>query len=213
MVWRLSHITRSCSVHLWTWTNSALRGVLVEIAQQQPRLRHRHADDAAGMRRQIQRLAAVHRMGPHQALQHRLEHLLFFLGVIEKAERSPRIHQRMLADHVLDLGLGFVVERVIGRAHVGEFGVAALGIDHPRRQQRKLRRDRPERTVGMPQAVAEIEQMGAVIARQRLAVLAEIGDVVQSGGEPVIFLLGHGAAACILALAEIAGERPAAVRR
>jgi hypothetical protein len=38
----------------------------------------------------------------------------------------------------------------------------------------------------MPQAVAEIEQMGAVIARQRLAVLAEVGDVVEAGREPRI---------------------------
>ena len=140
-----------------------LRGVLGEVAQQQPRFRHAHAEDRAGMRRQIQRLAAVHRMGAHQPLQHRLEHLLFFLGVIEEAERAARIHQRMFADHVLDLGLGFVVERVVGGAHVGEFGVAALGVHHARRQQRKLRRNRAERAIGMPQAVAEIEQMGAVI--------------------------------------------------
>jgi hypothetical protein len=70
-----------------------LRGVLGEVAQQQPRLRHRHANDAAGMRRQIQRLAAVHRMRAHQPLQHRLEHLLFFFGIIEKTQRSSRIHQ------------------------------------------------------------------------------------------------------------------------
>ena len=48
--------------------------------------------------------------------------------------------------------------------------------------------------------------MGAVVARQRLAVLAEIGDVVQTGCQPVIFLPGHGTAARILALAEIARE-------
>ena len=142
-------------------------------------------------------------MGPHQALQHRLEHLLLFVGVIEEAERAARIHQRMLADHVLDLGLGLVVERVIGRAHVGEFGVAALRVHHPRRQQREFCRDRAERAVGMPQAVAEIEQMGAAVLRQRLAVLAEIGDVVEPRGQAVIFLLGHGAAARLLALAEI----------
>src|SRR5260370_25926337 len=65
---------------------------------------------------------------------------------------------------------------------------------------------RAERAVVMTQAVAEVEQMAAVIARQRIAVLAEIGDVVEPGGEPVIFLLGHGAAARVLALAEIARE-------
>src|SRR6185437_681106 len=58
----------------------------------------------------------------------------------------------------------------------------------------------------MPEAVAEVEQMRAMFARQRLAVLAEVGDVVQSGGEPVVFLFRHGAAAGIFALAEIARE-------
>ena len=51
----------------------------------------------------------------------------------------------------------------------------------------------------MPQAVAEIEQMGAVIFGQQPAVLAEVGDVVQAGGQPVIFLPGHGAAARLFA--------------
>src|SRR5882757_3525985 len=59
----------------------------------------------------------------------------------------------------------------------------------------------------MPKAVAEIEQMGAVIFRQRLAVLAEIGDVVQAGCEPIVFLLGHGAAARLFAFAKIQRER------
>ncbi len=45
--------------------------------------------------------------------------------------------------------------------------------------------------------------MGAVIPRQRLAVLAEVGDVVQPGAQPVVLLLGDGAAAGLLALAEI----------
>src|SRR6476660_3898221 len=59
----------------------------------------------------------------------------------------------------------------------------------------------------MPQAIAEIEQMGAVILRQRLAVLAEVGDVVEAGCQPVVFLLGDGAAARMFALAEIQSER------
>jgi hypothetical protein len=109
----------------------------------------------------------------------------------------------MLADHVFDLGLGVVVERVIGRAHVGEFGIAALGVHHPRRQKRKFCRDRAERAVGMPETIAEIEQMGAAVARQRLAVLAEVGNVIQPRRQAVVFLLGDGAAACLLALAEI----------
>ena len=48
--------------------------------------------------------------------------------------------------------------------------------------------------------------MRAAVFRQRLAVLAEIGDVVEAGLEPVVFLLRHRAAACILALTEIQRE-------
>ena len=51
-------------------------------------------------------LRPVHRMRAHQPLPHRLEHRLFFLGIVEEAQRAARVHQRMLADHVLDLGLG-----------------------------------------------------------------------------------------------------------
>src|SRR5207245_1635064 len=50
------------------------------------------------------------------------------------------------------------------------------------------------------------EQSGAAVARQRLAVLAEIGDVVEARAEPVIFLLDDRAAARLLALAEIQRE-------
>ena len=45
--------------------------------------------------------------------------------------------------------------------------------------------------------------MGAMISRQRLAVLSQVGDIVQPGGEPVILLLGHVAATGVLAIAEI----------
>jgi hypothetical protein len=148
----------------------------------------------------------MHRMRPHQPLQHRLEHLLLLVGVFGEAERSARVHQRVLADEVFDLRLGLVVERVIGGAHVGELGVAALRVHHPRRQQRELCRDRAERAVGVPQAIAEIEQIGAAVLRQRLAVLAEVGDVVEARGEAVFIGLGDVAAAGVLALTEVQGE-------
>src|SRR3954467_7152423 len=109
----------------------------------------------------------------------------------------------MFADQVFDLRLGLIIEGVIGRAHVGEFGVAAFWIDEARRQQRKFRWNGTERTIGMPKAVAKIEQMGAMISRQRLAVFSEIGDIVQPGGEPVILLLSDVAAPGVLAFAEI----------
>ena len=49
--------------------------------------------------------------------------------------------------------------------------------------------------------------MDAAVRRQRPAVLAEIGDVVQPGREPRILRLDDIAAARILALAEIQRER------
>ena len=132
--------------------------VLVQVAQQDARLRHRHADDAAGVGRQVERLAAGHRMRAHQPLAHRPEHRPLLVRVVEHAERAARVHQRVLADQVLDQRLRGRVERVVGRAHVGELGVAAHRIHHPGRQQRVLGRDRPERAVGVPEHVAEVEE-------------------------------------------------------
>src|SRR6266446_9377534 len=59
----------------------------------------------------------------------------------------------------------------------------------------------------MPQAVTKVEQMSAAVARQRRAVLAEVGDVVKSGAKPRILRLDDIAAARIFAFAEIARER------
>src|ERR1700704_4020370 len=59
----------------------------------------------------------------------------------------------------------------------------------------------------MPQAVAEVEQMDAAVRRQRIAVLAEVGDVVEAGREPRVLRLDDIAAARVLALAEIQRER------
>src|SRR5712672_393734 len=59
----------------------------------------------------------------------------------------------------------------------------------------------------MPQAVAEIEQMNTAVARQRLAILVEVGNIVKAGTEAGILWLDDIAAARILALAEIQRER------
>src|SRR5205085_11337926 len=55
----------------------------------------------------------------------------------------------------------------------------------------------------MPEPIAEVEQSGAAVARQRLAVLAEVGDVVEPGGEAVIFFLHDRSAARLLAFAKV----------
>src|SRR5581483_7729839 len=128
-------------------------------------------------------------------------------GVVEEAERAARIHERMLADEVLDLALGVIVQRIVGRAHVGELGVAALPVDDARREQGVLGGDRPERAVRMPQHVAEVKQALAAVAGERPAILAEVGDVVHPDHQPLVLGLGDVAAARILDGAEVDGER------
>ena len=103
--------------------------VLDQVAQEAARLGHRPADDRAGVRGQIERLAPGTGMDAHQALAHRLEARALLVGEVGEAELLAREDLRVLADQVLDLGLGLVVERIVGRAHVGELGVAALRRD------------------------------------------------------------------------------------
>jgi hypothetical protein len=105
------------------------------------------------------------------------------------------------------MALHLLIEGVIGRAHVGELGIAAPGADDARREQRVLGGDRAERAVGVPQHIADIEQALPAIACQRPAVLAEIGDVVHAGDQALVLRLGDVAAACILDGAKVAGER------
>jgi len=58
----------------------------------------------------------------------------------------------------------------------------------------------------MPQLVAEIEHAAAVVARQQLAVLVEIGDVGHVEGQPTLAILHDMTAGDALDLAEIAAE-------
>src|SRR6516162_8671511 len=94
-------------------------------------------------------------MGAHQPLAYGLEALLFLLGEVEEAELLAREDLRVFADQVLDLDLRLGVERVVGRAHIREFRVAAARRNGPCVEQRVFRRDDLERAVRMPEAVAD----------------------------------------------------------
>ena len=118
-------------------------------------------------------------MAAHQALAHRRPLLALGVGEIGEAQDAARKDLAVQADQVVHLALGRLVERVVGRAHVGELGVAAGSAGSARRQQRILGRHVLERAVGVPELVAEPEQAAAVVARQHLVVLVEVGDVVQ----------------------------------
>ena len=85
----------------------------------------------------------------------------------------------MLADEILDQRFRLGVERVIGGPHVGELGVAALGRDHMRAQQRIPGRDRLVAAVAVPELVAEPEQALAVVAIENAIAGPEIRDVGQ----------------------------------
>ena len=100
----------------------------------------------------------------------------------------------MFADQIFDLRFGPGVERVISGAHVGEFGAAAFVDGDPAGQDGILRRDRPERTVGVPELIAQIEHAAAIVARQRFVVGVQIGHVGHERAETLVLGLGDVAA-------------------
>ena len=61
----------------------------------------------------------------YKPLPYRPERRDFLRRQIGEPDRFARIDQRVLADQVLDFGLGAMIQRVIGGAHIGEFGVGA----------------------------------------------------------------------------------------
>ena len=154
-----------------------LRRVFHQVADEGHGLGPRPADDGADMGGEQQRLAARDRVRAHQPVQHRLHAVAFLVGEVGEAQLAARIDQRMLADQVLDLGLGRVVERVVGGAHVGELGVAAIARHDAAAQQRVACRHDAEGGIRMPQPVAERGHAAPVVAFETLVVLVEIGDV------------------------------------
>src|SRR6266851_7979923 len=141
-----------------------------------------------------------------------LKAMSFFIGEVGEPELPPRIHVRMQADPIFDLVLEPFVERLVGRAHVREFGVAAPGGNGAARQQGIGCRDRVERTVGVPQLVRELEQVSPAVGRQWLAGSIDIREVLDAGAELAYLPFGTEvdgtgrAAAGVFERAEIQGE-------
>src|SRR5215472_13668179 len=116
--------------------------------------------------------------------------------------------QRMLADEILDFGLGASVERVVGGTHVGEFGVRTPRGKNPAREQRVLRRNWAERAVGVPQPVAELEEPHPVAVRHDVAVLVEVGKICDARAQPLILPFSYVPRRLVaLEFAEMAGKR------
>ena len=160
--------------------------MLGQVAQEHAGFGDRPAEDGTGMRSEEQRLAAARRVGAHETLAHRPEGGDFLLGQIGEADRLARIDQRVLADEVLDFGLGALVERVIGGAHVGELGVGTPGGNDAPREDRILRRHRPERAVRMPQPVAELEEPHTILGRHDPAIPVEVGEIGNARTKPLL---------------------------
>src|SRR5580704_15773026 len=94
----------------------------------------------------------------------------------------------MLADEILDLSFGPLVERIVGGAHVGEFGVGAPGWYHASGKERVFRRDGAKRAVGVPETVAELEEPNPVFGRHDVAVLVEVREIGNARPEPLVLL-------------------------
>src|SRR5580704_3952355 len=74
----------------------ALRRVLHEVAQQEPALRHRPADDVRRMRSHVERLAPRSRMNANQRMRHRRQRRALGIGVVSESELAARMEDRML---------------------------------------------------------------------------------------------------------------------
>ena len=116
------------------------------------------------------------------------------------------MHQRVLANHTVDLGFRFAIEVVVGGAHVGELGVATVLVEDAAGEQRILCWNGPEGGVRVPQHIADIEEVLPAILRQGFAVLAEVGDVVHALGEALVLRLRDVAAAGVLERTEVPRE-------
>ena len=96
-----------------------LRGMVGQVAQQQPALRHLPVDDMLGVRGEIKGAAAGARDGTHQRMDGALQLILLVCAEVE-AEHVTRIDDGMIDAQPFDRGAGFAAERVLGGAHVGE---------------------------------------------------------------------------------------------
>ena len=145
--------------------------------------------------------------GAYQPLPHRLEHPLLFVRQLGEAKGAARVHQGMLADQVFDFRLGPVIQRIVGGAHVGEFGVSAGIHDDAAGQQRILRRNGFVGTVRVPELIAQVEQPAPVVACQRLVVHAEVRHVRHVSVEAASGGCDDAAGGGVLQRSEIGAER------
>ena len=216
MVWRLSHITRSCRGPFVDVDEFRLRGVLCKIAQQQPAPPARSCpwmapacDDRYSDLRPCTGWVRTSRCSTG------LNSFFLLLAVVEEAERAPRIHQRVLADHDCR-------SRSWSRRRARHRPRACRRIRCCRPLWFTRRADSSENFAGIgrnelsecQRQLPRLNRWVRMVFRQRLAVLAEIGNVVEAGAERAVNPLSwyHVAAARTARVHRNSARRPSAGR-
>src|SRR5437764_10192161 len=95
----------------------------------------------------------------------------------------------MLGDEPREPSLYLWRKRVIGRAQVGKFGVAADGRNRPRIKERAQGRNALERTVRMPQAVGELKHALAAVLATNLIAWIQVGNIGEFLGHTQLRLI------------------------
>ena len=155
----------------------ALRGMRGQLVDELARLVVGHAADRAGVAGDVEAHAARIGQAADQHLGHRREGGAFALVEILEAELAARRHDRVLGDQPRDALLGGVRQRIVGRTHVGELGMAADRRDRARMQHRAVGRQALERRVRVPEAIAEIVETLAVVRLEDAVFGVEIADI------------------------------------
>src|SRR5271166_6396481 len=101
-----------------------------------------------------------------QSLPHRRQFLEDFVVEIGKADLAARAEDAVFVNEPFEVALSRLGQRVPRRPQIAEFGLAAPPWNLAGRQQRAFRRDMLERAVGVPELVADVEQVAAVVARE-----------------------------------------------
>src|SRR6202022_2518033 len=116
-----------------------------QLLEQCPPLLDRPADDVRGVRSEVEAGAARVAVVADQRLPHRRQFLRDLVVEIGKADLAARAEDAVLDDEPVELALARLRQRVPGRPHIGELGLAApdrtWGRQLAGREQRALRRD------------------------------------------------------------------------
>ena len=155
----------------------ALGGVIDQLLDQPLGLLPGHAADRTGVAGDIKTHAAGVLEAAHQHLRHRLEGLALIVVEVAEAQLGARGHQRMLGHQPRDPLLRRLGQRIVGRAQIGELGVAADWRNRTAMQDRAVGRQTLERRIRVPQAIAELVEPHSVVGLQDLVLGVEIADV------------------------------------